>query len=172
MIDPRAADQITHNLADVIRFRLLMISAGYEDGNDANAPTAAIRYSRWRSIFRPSIGSWLAVDNIAVGDLPDVRAVLRMGRAMVDLYCRSFATVPKRITLDIDDTFDAVQVVRWPFTTVPAPTTTNTDSSRSSYSTAKRHFVTAVLRPAKQPSGKEISRPGSLLRDPARAPQT
>ena len=25
MIDPRAADQITHSLADVIRFRLLMI---------------------------------------------------------------------------------------------------------------------------------------------------
>ena len=35
MIDPRAADQITHSLAGSIRFRLLMISAGYEDGNDA-----------------------------------------------------------------------------------------------------------------------------------------
>ena len=49
----------------------------------------------------------LAVHNIAVGNLPDVRALLRMGRAMVDLYCEFFATVPKRITLDIDDTFDA-----------------------------------------------------------------
>jgi len=28
--------------------------------------------------------------------------------AMVDLYCESFGKVPKRITLDIDDTFDAV----------------------------------------------------------------
>ena len=37
MIDPRAADRITHSLADVIRFRLLMISAGCEDGNDAHA---------------------------------------------------------------------------------------------------------------------------------------
>ena len=37
MIDPRAADPITRSLADVIRFRLLMISAGCEDGNDANA---------------------------------------------------------------------------------------------------------------------------------------
>ena len=27
---------------------------------------------------------------------------------MVGLYCASFAQVPKRITLDIDDTFDAV----------------------------------------------------------------
>jgi hypothetical protein len=34
--DPRAPDQITHTLADIIRFRLLMIAAGYEDGNDAN----------------------------------------------------------------------------------------------------------------------------------------
>ena len=31
-----------------------------------------------------------------------------MGRAMIDLYCESFRQVPKRITLDIDDTFDAV----------------------------------------------------------------
>jgi len=41
-------------------------------------------------------------------NLPDVRALLRMGRAMVDLYRESFACVPKRITLDIDDTFDVV----------------------------------------------------------------
>ena len=34
--DQRAPDQITHALADIIRFRLLMIAAGYEDGNDAN----------------------------------------------------------------------------------------------------------------------------------------
>ena len=34
--DPRAPDQITHTLADIIRFRLLMIAAGYEDGNDAS----------------------------------------------------------------------------------------------------------------------------------------
>src|SRR6516165_8798122 len=36
MVDPRAPDQITHSLADVIGFRLLMIGAGYEDGVDAN----------------------------------------------------------------------------------------------------------------------------------------
>ena len=37
ILDPRAPDQITHTLADIIRFRLLMIAAGYEDGNDANS---------------------------------------------------------------------------------------------------------------------------------------
>ena len=30
-------DLITHSFADVIRFRLLMIGAGYEDGNDASS---------------------------------------------------------------------------------------------------------------------------------------
>src|ERR1700738_5543597 len=37
MVDPRAPDLVTHSLADVIRFRLLMIGAGYEDGNDASS---------------------------------------------------------------------------------------------------------------------------------------
>ncbi len=30
---------------------------------------------------------------------------------MVDLYCASFREIPKRITLDIDDTFDAVSKI-------------------------------------------------------------
>jgi hypothetical protein len=42
-------------------------------------------------------------------NVPDARALLRMARAMVDLYFGSFRQVPKRIVLDIDDTFDAVQ---------------------------------------------------------------
>lgn len=32
--DPRAPDRIQHSLADMLRFRLLMIAAGYEDGNE------------------------------------------------------------------------------------------------------------------------------------------
>lgn len=34
--DPRAPERIRHSLADMLRFRLLMIAAGYEDGNDAD----------------------------------------------------------------------------------------------------------------------------------------
>src|SRR5450759_3503073 len=37
MVDRRAPELITHTLAEVIRFRLLMIGAGYEDGNDASS---------------------------------------------------------------------------------------------------------------------------------------
>jgi hypothetical protein len=35
--DPRAPEHITHSLADIIGFRLMMIAAGYEDGNDASS---------------------------------------------------------------------------------------------------------------------------------------
>ena len=87
-------------------------------------------------------------------NLPDVRALLRMGRAMLDLYCGSFAKVPKRITLDIDDTFDAVhggQQLRL----------FNAHYDEYGFQPivvfdGEGRFVTAVLRPAKRPSGKEI----------------
>ena len=77
-----------------------------------------------------------------------------MGRAMVDLYCESFATVPKRITLDIDDTFDAThggQQLRL----------FNAHYDEYGFQPivvfdGEGRFITAVLRPAKRPSGKEI----------------
>src|SRR6202008_4646930 len=34
--DPRAPEKVVHRLAEIIRFRMLMIAAGYEDGNDAD----------------------------------------------------------------------------------------------------------------------------------------
>lgn len=35
--DPRAPERVLHGLDEIIRFRMLMIAAGYEDGNDADA---------------------------------------------------------------------------------------------------------------------------------------
>jgi hypothetical protein len=34
--DPRAPGKVVHGLDEIIRFRMLMIAAGYEDGNDAD----------------------------------------------------------------------------------------------------------------------------------------
>jgi len=154
MIDPRAADQITHSLADVIRFRLLMISAGYEDGNDANSlrRDPMFKMALDLSPIDRELCSQSTISRLE--NLPDVRALLRMGRAMVDLYCESFATVPKRITLDIDDTFDAAhggQQLRL----------FNAHYDEYGFQPivvfdGEGRFVTAMLRPAKRPSGKEI----------------
>ena len=108
VVDPRAPEQITHSLADIIRFRLLMISAGYEDGNDASHLRGDPAFKMAMDLT-PSERELCSQSTISrLENLPDVRALLRMGRAMVDLYCASFREVPKRITLDLDDTFDAV----------------------------------------------------------------
>ena len=146
--------RITHSLADIIRFRLLMIGTTYEDGINANCLRSdpifkmALDTTPWdRELCSRSTISRLE-------NLPDVRALLRMGRAMLNLYCGSFAKVPKRITLDIDDTFDAVhggQQLRL----------FNAHYDEYGFQPivvfdGEGRFVTAVLRPAKRPSGKEI----------------
>lgn len=41
-------------------------------------------------------------------NLPDVRTLLRLSRAPIEQYCASFRQVPRRIILDVDDTFDRV----------------------------------------------------------------
>src|SRR3712207_2345391 len=95
-------------LAAILRFRMLMIAAGYEDGSDADG-------LRHDPVFK------LALDHLPDGaalcsrptisrleNLPNARALLRMARAMVGLYCGSFRQVPRRIVPDVDDTFDAV----------------------------------------------------------------
>jgi hypothetical protein len=106
--DPRDQNLVTQGLADIIRFRLLMIGAGYEDGNDAGALRSDPVFKMAQG-FAPSDRELASQSTISrLENLPDARALLRMGRALVDLYCESFGQVPERITLDIDDTFDAV----------------------------------------------------------------
>ena len=152
--DPRMPEKVVHRLAEIIRFRMLMIAAGYEDGNDADT-------LRRDPMFK------LALDRLPSGDdlcsqstisrlenLPDRRALLRLGRALVDQYCGSFRTVPKHIVLDIDDTFDRVhggQQLRL------------FNAYHDDYGfqpivvfDGEGRFVSVLLRPGKRPSGVEI----------------
>ena len=154
MVDRRAPELITHPLAEIIRFRLLMIGAGYEDGNDASSLRSDPIFKMALDLS-PSDRELCSQSTISrLENLPDARALLRMGRAMVDLYCESFQRVPKRITLDIDDTFDAVhggQQLRL----------FNAHYDEYGFQPivvfdGEGRFVTAVLRPAKRPSGKEV----------------
>src|SRR3954471_25038042 len=163
--DPRAPDQITHTPADIIRFRLLMIAAGYEDGNDASDLRRDPLFKMALDLA-PSDRALCSQPTISrLENRPDVRSLLRMGRAMVDLYCASFRQVPRRILLDIDDTFDAVhggQQLRL----------FNAHYDEYGFQPivvfdGEGRFVTAaVLRPAKRPKGAEIR---ALLRRLLRA---
>jgi hypothetical protein len=102
--DPRAPEKVVHRLAQIIRFRMLMIAAGYEDGNDAATlrrdPMFKLALDRL-----PSDEELCSQSTISrLENLPDRRALLRLGRALIEQYCASFRRVPKRIVLDIDDT--------------------------------------------------------------------
>ena len=151
--DPRLPERVRHGVADILRFRMLMIAAGYEDGNDADS-------LRHDPVFK------LALDHLPGGDalcsqptisrlenLPGTRSLLRMARAMVGLYCDSVRQVPRRIVLDVDDTFDAVHGERqlWLF---------NAHYDEYGFQPivvfdGEGRPVTAMLRPAKRPSGRE-----------------
>jgi len=152
--DPRAPDLITHTLSDIIRFRLLMIAAGHEDGIDANSLRVDPVFKMAHDLA-PSDRDLCSQSTISrLENLPDVRGLLRMGRAMVDLYCASFRQVPRRIVLDVDDTFDAVhggQQLRL----------FNAHYDEYGFQPivvfdGDGRFITAVLRPAKRPKGTEI----------------
>ena len=151
--DPRSPERVQHGLAAILRFRMLMIAAGYEDGNDADS-------LRHDPVFK------LASDGLPDGaalcsqptisrleNLPELRTLLRMARAMVGLYCASFRRVPRRIVLDVDDTFDAVhggQQLRL----------FNAHYDEYGFQPivvfdGEGRPVAAMLRPARRPSGRE-----------------
>lgn len=152
--DPRCPDQTVHSLADMIGFRRKMIAAGYEDGNDANRLRSDPVFKMAQDAL-PS-GRDLASQSTMcrLENLPGVRELVAMGRAMVDLYYASFRQMPKRIVLDIDDTFDAVhggQQLRL----------FNAHHDEYGFQPivvfdGAGRFVGAVLRPAKRPSGAEV----------------
>ena len=152
--DPRDPDRVVHGIDEIIRFRLLMIAAGHEDGNDADRlrTDPVFKLAMARLGDEAALCSQPTISRLE--NLPDTRALLRMGQAMVDLCCASFRPVPRRIVLDVDDTFDAVhggQQMRL----------FNPHHDEYGFQVivvfdGEGRFVTAVLRPAKRPSEREI----------------
>ena len=152
--DPRSPERILHGLDEIIRFRMMMIAAGYEDGNDADSLRADPVFKLTMDRL-PGHGDLCSQSTISrTENLPDRRALLRIGRAMVDHYCQSFRRVPRRIVLDIDDTFDTVhggQQLRL----------FNVHYDEYGFQPilvfdGDGRMVAAVLRPASRPKGTEI----------------
>ena len=94
--DPRAPERVSHRLDEILRFRMLMIAAGYEDGDDADTlrRDPLFKLAMQRLPDEADLCSQSTVSRTE--NLPDARALLRLGRAMVDHYCDSFRQVPRR----------------------------------------------------------------------------
>jgi hypothetical protein len=97
--DPRAPDRVQHGLAEMIRFRALLIAAGYEEANDCDA-------LRVDPVFTMAVGRLPESDAdlcsqptlCRLENLPGPIALKRMMAAMVELFCDSFAQVPRRLS--------------------------------------------------------------------------
>ena len=105
--DPRSPERVHHTLPEMIRFRVLLIAAGYPDANDCD-------HLRTDPAFKMAVGRLpesgpdlcSQPTMCRLENLPTATALKRMMAAMVDLFCDSFAEVPRRVVLDIDDTCD------------------------------------------------------------------
>src|ERR687885_66727 len=107
LTDPRAPERVRHTLAEMIRFRVLLVAAGYPDANDCDALRADPAFKM--AVGRlPETGADLCSQPTMcrLENLPGPVALKRMMVAVVDLFRDSFEQVPRRIVLDIDDTCD------------------------------------------------------------------
>ena len=102
--DRRDPDRVRHELADMIRYRALLIAAGYPDGNDCDALRADPAFKMAVGRLPESGKDLCSQPTISrLENLPGPTALKRMMAAMVELFCDSFEEVPRRILLDIDE---------------------------------------------------------------------
>ena len=107
--DRRKPERIEHPLEEMLRLRMFAIAAGYEDADDCDT-------LRDDPIFKmaaghaPESGDPLC-SQPTMSRLENAPSKIEIGllmAAMVDQFCDSYRRTPSSITLDIDDTFDAV----------------------------------------------------------------
>jgi hypothetical protein len=164
--DPRDPERIRHGIAEMIRFRALLIAAGYPDANDCDALRSdpALKMAVGRL---PESGADLCSQPTMtrLENLPGPVALKRMMAAMVQLFCDSFATVPDRIVLDIDDTEDRVHGAQQ-LSLFHAHYDARCFLPIHIYEAITGKPVAMILRPGKTPDGVEVAR---VLRHVVRA---
>ena len=155
--DPRAPDRAQHGLAEMIRFRALLIAAGYEDGNDCDALRADPAFKMAVGRLPESGADLCSQPSISrLENLPGPIALKRMMAAMVELFCDSFAEVPKRLVLDIDDTEDRVHG-RQQLSLFHAHYDSRCFLPIHIYEATTGKPVAVILRPGKTPDGAEVA---------------
>jgi len=154
--DHRDPTQISHSIADILRERIFAIACGYPDGNDLDTLRAdpAFKMACGRL---PDSGADLASQPTLsrLENTPDLRALIRLSRGMVDLWCRTHASAPKAIMLDIDDTADTVHGHQQ-LSLFNAHYDERCFLPIHVYDAASGHCLLTILRPGKTPDGKEI----------------
>jgi Transposase DDE domain group 1 len=155
--DPRSPERVLHTVAEMIRFRMLLIAAGYPDANDCDA-------LRRDPAFKMAVGRAPESERdlcsqptmCRLENLPTITALKRMMAAMVELFCDSFEQVPNRIVLDIDDTEDRVHG-RQELALFHAHYGGYCFLPIHVYEATTGKPVAVILRPGKTPDGMEVA---------------
>jgi hypothetical protein len=154
--DRRDPTRVVHALSDILRARILAVACGYEDADDLD-------YLRSDPALKlacghlPDSGRDLCSQPTMsrCENAPSLREVIRLMRAMVGLYCRSYDKPPASVTLDIDDTLDVVHGQQQ-LSMFNAHYDERCFLPIHIYDTATSRPVAVLLRPGKTPSGQEI----------------
>ncbi len=164
--DPRAPRRIEHRLAEMIRFRALLIAAGYADGNDCDALRSDPAFKMAVGRLPESGTDLCSQPSISrLENLPGRVALTRMMAAMIELFCDSFAEVPRRVVLDLacppargagDDTEDRVHG-RQQLSLFHAHYDSRCFLPIHIYEATTGKPVAVILRPGKTPDGAEVA---------------
>jgi hypothetical protein len=150
----------------MIRFRTLLIAAGYPDGNDCDSLRTDPAFKLAVGRLPESGGDLCSQPTMSrLENLPGPTALKRMMAALVELFCDSFAAVPRRIVLDIDDTEDRVHG-RQQLSLFHAHYDSRCLLPIHIYEAITGKPVAVILRPGKTPDGAEVAR---VLRHVVRA---
>lgn len=154
--DRRHQSYITHGLLELCSQRVFQIASGYEDANDCNDlrsdPILKMACDKLPD-SEEELGSQPTMCRFE--NAPSRTDLYRLGEALVDIFIDSYKKAPEGIILDLDDTDDEThghQQLRL------------FNAFHDMYCYMPMHIyegksgklVTAILRPGKRPSGKEI----------------
>jgi Transposase DDE domain group 1 len=154
--DRRDPMRIDHTLPELLKTRMFAIACGYEDANDLDRlrhdPLLRLAVGRC-----PKSGDPLCSQSTMsrLENMPSRIEAARMTAALVDQFCASFPRTPKTLTLDIDDTVDAVhggqQLSFW-----NAHHDCRCFLPIHVYHVESGRPVVMILREGKTPSGEEV----------------
>ena len=154
--DRRNRERIDHTLEEMLRLRMFAIAAGYEDTNDCTT-------LRHDPVFKMAVGH--APESGAplcsqptmsrLENAPSKIEIARLMGGLVDQFCASWKRAPASITLDIDDTFDAVHG-KQQLSLFNAHYDERCFLPIHIYEGTSGKPVAVILRPGKTPTGVEV----------------
>ncbi len=154
--DRRDAAKLDHTVVEMLKTRMFAIAAGYEDADDCDAlrhdPVFKMAVGR-----APETGEPLCSQPTMsrLENAPSRGEVARMMAAMVALFCASWDRPPAAITLDIDDTLDAVHGHQQ-LALFNAHYDERCFLPIHIYEATSGKPVAVILRPGKTPDGREV----------------